>query len=31
MENDIEREFLELYDFCSDAAARFPPSIRIKT
>jgi hypothetical protein len=31
MKNDIERELLELYDFCPDAAARFPPSIWIKT
>lgn len=31
MQNDIEHELLELNDFCPNAAARFPPSVRIKT
>jgi hypothetical protein len=31
MQHDIEQEFLELEDFCPDAAASFPPSVRVKT
>ena len=31
MQNDIEHEFLQLNDFDPNAAARFPPSVRIKT
>jgi len=31
VQNDIEYEFLELNDFCPNAAARFPPSVRVKT
>ena len=31
MQNDIKHKLLELYDFCPNAAARFPPSIRVKT
>ena len=31
MQHDVEQEFLELDDFCADAAASFPPSVGIKT
>jgi len=28
---DVEQEFLELDDFCPDAAVSFPPSVGVKT
>src|SRR5216684_8820988 len=31
MQNDLEHEFLEFDDFCSDAAASLPPPVRVKT
>jgi hypothetical protein len=31
VQNDVEYEFLKFYDFCPNAGARFPPSVRIKT
>jgi hypothetical protein len=30
VQNDLERKLLELYDFCPDAAPRFPPTVRVK-
>lgn len=30
MQHDIEQKFLELNDFCADAAARFPPLVGVK-
>jgi hypothetical protein len=31
MQHDVEKEFLELDDFCPDATASFPPPVGIKT
>ena len=31
VQHDVEQEFLELDDFCPDAAASFPPSVGVKT
>jgi hypothetical protein len=31
MQHDVEEQFLELNDFCPDAATSFPPSIGVKT
>jgi hypothetical protein len=31
MQHNVEHELLELDDFCPDAAASFPPSVRVKT
>ena len=31
MQNGIEHELLQLDDFCPDADARFPPSVRVET